>query len=245
MGIVLQVHFALHLTGVQLDLPVPVRREFGTLLLAEAESSRAASLLARFLCNAVSFSGSRLGVPLGSEALLTRVRSLGPDGGILLGLGAANRRRWFPTRGPVDPTSCFSRRFGLSSIANPVLLTSDPNIRPHPRSGAPSSPVLGGTLGSQRCDGGADDRLGAGGAVLVHVVGQRVQVAADGDVVQLVVGVLQAAPGAPPGRVAQAVLAAGQAAAATRQGAALLHQPLDRLNALVDGQQLLQELHVH
>ena len=137
------------------------------------------------------------------------------------------------------------RRGSLSLLRFGALLRRlGPDRRLLPRALGPDA--RGGGLRPQRS--GAEGRFGAGGAVFVHVVGQGVQVAADGDVVQPVVGVLQAAPAAPQGGVqpvAQAVLAAGQAAAVTGQGAAFLQEPLHCLDALVHRQQLLQDLHIH
>lgn len=270
--VVLQVHFAIHFASIQVDLSVFVRSELGALVgsqfLLEAVAGWASCLHGRFLQGAVSLDRLCLGVALRNWASFTRLRGLGPDRSVLfralrLGLGRADRNSWFPSpsRSNAISSDCAGNyspwsTFHLNPIFNPCSIFTGPNPtnRPHPcpsccdrGPGASPCPAPGSSLWDQ-WRGGTDDWLRAGGTVLIHVIRQRVQVAADGDVVQLVVRVLQAAPGASPrgvGALAQAVLAAGEAAAAARQCAALLHQPFYRLDAFMDGQQLLQDLHVH
>lgn len=272
--VILQVHFAVHFASIQVDLSVFVWFELGALVgpqfLVEAFAGRASCLHGRFLQCAVSLDRLCLGVALRNWASFTHLWSLGPDWSVLfwalrLGLGWADRNSWFPSPTPSNAISSDSTgnqrpwsTFHLCPISNPssIFIGPSPNPTNRPRPcpsccdrgpGASPCPGPGSSLWDQ-WRGGADDRIRAGGAVLIHVIRQRVQVAADGDVVQLVVRVLQAAPGASPGGVgalAKAVLAAGQAAAAARQCAALLHQPFYRLDAFMDGQQLLQDLHVH
>ena len=87
--------------------------------------------------------------------------------------------------------------------------------------------------------------------MFIQLAGRHcVQEAADGDTVQPVSGacVWQAVPAASPwaawAPACQAILAAGEAAAVAGQCPPLLQQPAHRLNALIQGHQLLQDLHV-
>lgn len=262
--VVLQVHFSVHFASIEVNRSIFVSLEFGALtafpFLADAPR-RAARSCDRLPLDTIGFNNFCPCFVLENGASFTAPRRLCPDvllGALRLGLERADSSRRFSisrhsvawdSRDPSPPSP-------LHPIPNPssVFILSSPNptpspqSRPHPDPSAPSScaprasprPASGGRLLKRR--GGADDGLRAGGAVLIHVIRQGVQVAADGDVIQLVVGVLQAAPGTSPGGVqalAQAVLAAGQAAAAARQSAALLQQPFHRLDAFVDRQQLM------